>query len=190
MSLRGVSTGMSHPEAVMVPPFEFWPEFVPDSDALYEAFAERIAWDERMRARRTASFGEPYDYSGISYPRTPFPTEIADLARRVWERVGFTPNNCLANHYPDGCSSMGFHSDAIDRLEAGSGIAIVSLGAARDLVFRPRTGSGDDHVRRLEPGSLLLMSAEMQSDWRHGLPACDDTGGRISLTFRRLIQAK
>ena len=84
---------------------------------------------------------------------------------------------------------MGFHSDATDELEPGTGIAIVSLGAERDITFRP-IGERDrtrDEGYRLPSGSLLWRSAVMQSAWRHAIltdPAA--TGGRVSLTFRRM----
>jgi hypothetical protein len=47
--------------------------FVPDSQPLFASLAETIAWDDRLRARKAASFGLPYNYSGITYQATPFP---------------------------------------------------------------------------------------------------------------------
>lgn len=159
--------------------------FVPDGDALFAFLSEATAWDTRMRARRTASFGVPYNYSGVTYPPAPVPDPVAAVMERLAERVGWRPNNCLANYYPDGSSTMGFHADSTDELEPGTGVAVVSLGAERVITFR----SADKSVTfeyLLRSGSLLYMTAEVQSAWKHAILASPGAGGRVSLTFRRL----
>jgi alkylated DNA repair dioxygenase AlkB len=158
--------------------------FLPDCQALFTRLTSSIAWDERMRARQAASFGVPYNYSGISWPACPFPDDLVPVLERVATRVGWRPNNCLAHFYPDGRSTMGFHSDATDELETATGIAVVSLGAERTITFRHQA------ERRLEQypllsGSLLVMSRTLQADWKHAILAAEGLdGGRISLTFR------
>ena len=159
--------------------------FVPDGDALFTLLSETTAWDARMRARRTASFGVPYNYSGITYPHAAMPEPVAALMERLTTHIGWRPNNCLANNYPDGNSSMGFHADETDELEPGTGVAVVSLGAERVITFR----SSDKSVTveyPLPSGSLLTMTAEVQAWWKHAILAQPGAGGRISLTFRRL----
>lgn len=168
------------------PPVDYLPGALPDPDALYARLLAEVAWDDRMRARRTASFGVPYDYSGVAYPHAPWP-ELLDGPRRVVaERCGFEANNCLLNAYPTGRHAMGFHADDASILADGTGIAVFSLGAARPLRLRRR----DDRARTwdvlLEPGSLLVMSRAMQAEWQHALPPADGAGGRISVTLRRL----
>ena len=160
--------------------------FLPDSRPLYEHLAASVVWDTRIRARKSMSFGLPYNYSGIEWPAAPFPDAIVPLLGRVAAEAGFEPNNCLANYYPDGESTMGFHSDSTAELEPGTGIAVVSLGAERTITFR-RIDKSASESYRLPPGSLLWMSPEMQADWKHAILAdAGATGGRISLTFRRM----
>lgn len=160
--------------------------FVENSQDLYEQLATSITWDDRMRARKAASFGVPYDYSGIEWPAAPMPDSIGDILERVAERVGFRPNNCLAHFYPDGSSTMGLHSDSTEDLEPGTGIGIVSLGTQRLITFRNRNDRRLEHYA-LSSGSLLYMTPEMQADWKHGILAAQEVaGGRISLTFRRM----
>src|ERR1700760_4466630 len=96
-------------------------DFLPNSLALYEHLAASITWDTRIRARKSMSFGLPYNYSGIEWPAAPFPDAVVPVRERVAAEAGFEPNNCLANFYPDGKSSMGFHSDSTDELEPGTG---------------------------------------------------------------------
>lgn len=57
--------------------------FAPDGDTLSALLSETTAWDTRMRARRTASFGVPYNYSGIIYLLAPVPEPVAVLMGRL-----------------------------------------------------------------------------------------------------------
>ncbi len=163
------------------------PDFLPNSAALYEHLASSVVWDTRIRARKSMSFGLPYNYSGIEWSAKPFPDAVASLLALVAGAAGFEPNNCLANYYPDGDSTMGFHSDATAELEPGTGIAVVSLGAERTITFRRIDDKTVTESYRLPPGSLLWMCPEMQTEWKHAsLAEKGATGGRISLTFRRM----
>jgi alkylated DNA repair dioxygenase AlkB len=162
--------------------------FAPDSEALYRRLVQAVGWDTSMRARHAASFGVPYNYSGVEWPEAPFPAGLMPLLARVSGYLGYEPNNCLAHHYPDGESKMGFHSDATEHLAPGTGITIVSLGAERTLTFRRIGDPATTEAYRLNSGSLLHMSAGMQSCWKHAiLPDPEAAGGRISLTFRRMV---
>jgi alkylated DNA repair dioxygenase AlkB len=161
-------------------------EFLPDSANLYQELVDAISWDSRMRARKAASFGVPYNYSGIEWPAAPFPTLLLPILERVTATFGFIPNNCLAHFYPDANSTMGFHFDATNDLEPGTGIAVVSFGAERAITFRKIDRTATE-IYRLPSGSLLWMSPEMQTLWTHAIlaDACT-TGGRVSLTFRQM----
>lgn len=164
----------------------FEAEFVAEADALFAGVRDGTEWDARMRARLTASFGQPYNYSGISYPTTAWPVALERVVDALERRLGFRPNNCLANYYPTGDATMGFHSDSVAELVPGTGVAIVSLGAERVLRFR---NIADRLILRdypLPSGSLLYMPAAVQAEWKHAVPAQPDCGPRISLTFRCL----
>jgi alkylated DNA repair dioxygenase AlkB len=94
--------------------------------------------------------------------------------------------HALANYYPDGTSTMGFHADSTEELEPGTGVAVVSLGAERAITFRSIADRSVTVEYPLASGSLLYMSAEVQSAWKHAILPQPGAGGRISLTFRRL----
>jgi hypothetical protein len=159
--------------------------FLPDSRDLFAVLAASIPWDERIRARKAASFGLPYNYSGIKWPAAPFPAVLVPVLERVAGRLGYRPNNCLAHYYPDGTSTMGFHTDATDDLVPGTGIAVVSVGSERTITFRNQHDRQLLEHYRLKSGSLLYMSPGIQPEWKHGILAADNVvGGRISLTFR------
>ena len=162
--------------------------FVREAEELFDHLACSVAWDERMRARKTASFGVSYDYSQISYPEAPMPALLKAVASDIEAAIGFRPNNCLLNYYPDGDASMGFHSDSSDELAQNSGVSIVSLGAARSIVFRLKADRGVEHAIELTSGSLLHMPNAIQAEWLHAIPRAPGAGPRISATFRRLIK--
>src|SRR5262249_13134080 len=88
-----------------------YPQVAESAEALFIRIRDETSWDQRMRARKTASFGVAYNYSGIEYPDVPMPAHLLELAQRVAATVGHPINNCLVNFYPDGLSTMGFHSD-------------------------------------------------------------------------------
>lgn len=165
-------------------------EFFPAHLALYEHLTGSVTWDTRLKARKSASFGQPYNYSGIEWPVAPFPDAVAALLDLVTVEAGFAPNNCLANFYPDGRSSMGFHSDSTAELEPDTGIAVLSLGAERIITFRRIDDKSVSESYPLVSGTLLWMCPEMQAEWRHAVLADKSiSGGRISLTFRRVNPA-
>jgi hypothetical protein len=159
-------------------------EFLPNHKSLFDELVTSVAWDERIRARKAASFGLPYNYSGIEWPAAPFPVSLLPLLDQLEQKLGYRSNNCLAHFYADGNSTMGFHSDSTDELAPGTGIAVISLGSERTITFRNQ--SDRQHLERylLKSGSLLYMTPQMQRDWKHGILQDENVGSRISLTFR------
>jgi alkylated DNA repair dioxygenase AlkB len=160
--------------------------FVEVPQDLYTFLQRTVNWDERMVARMTASYGKAYNYSQMEYPFQPMLPELEYLTHRIAEEISFVPNNCLINFYIDGKSKMGFHSDQTNILDAGTGIAIVSLGETRTLKFRSIGDPSQTESYELPSGSLIYMTQEVQSLWQHAVPKTDTENGRMSLTFRRL----
>lgn len=81
---------------------------------------------------------------------------------------------------------MGFHADQTDILETDTGIAIISLGETRVLMFRNIAEPAQIESYDLPSGSLIYMTQAVQSLWQHAIPKSDTLNGRMSLTFRRL----
>lgn len=170
----------------MTPGNLFWPDFAPDAPALFADLTDSIEWDGAMRARKTASFGVPYNYAQMNYPAQKFPPQLASLLPALEAKIGWMPNNCLVNFYPDGDSTMGFHADATDILCDATGVAIVSLGEERVLTFKNLADKSVKFAQPMPAGSLLLIPASVQSQWLHGILKQPGAGARMSLTFRRL----
>ena len=159
--------------------------FYPQHDALFAELLASVTWDERMRARKTASFGQPYDYSQMSYETTEMPPCLEGVIASLKARLKITFNNCLLNYYETGQNTMGFHADETDNLQPGTGVAIVSLGSERTITYRSM-----DQTRRVNfqllPGSLLYMDDDVQRHWTHAIGKQKDAGPRISLTWRAI----
>lgn len=169
-----------------VPAYQIYLGVVSNQEALYDEILRSTAWDERMRVRKTASYGVPYDYGSMRYEESPpFPPFLEELAHEVQRLCGYMPNNCLLNYYPDETSSIGFHSDSAQNLEPGTGVAIVSLGSSRTMFFREKKNRSNELSQELFPGSMLFMPLDMQLDWLHAVPkSTSPCGGRISVTLR------
>jgi len=165
------------------------PGFPANGRDLLERLAAEVGWDDHIRARRVASVGAPYNYSGTVWPETPAPALLIPFLRAVVRAVGYEPNNCQANYYPDGGSTMGYHSDSVAELEPATGISIVSLGAPRAISFRRAADRSEAHELVLDDGSLLHMTTAMQAAWRHAVLRAEGlAAGRISLTIRRIAR--
>jgi alkylated DNA repair dioxygenase AlkB len=93
-----------------------------------------------------------------------------------------TAGLCL---YRDGRDSVAWHGDTIGRGSTeDTVVAIVSLGAPRALLLRPR-GGGPALRFDLGHGDLLVMGGSCQRTWQHAVPkSARASGPRISVQFR------
>jgi len=169
---------------MFAPDVRYVPHAVPDPDAALAWLVAETPWLDTMRARRTASFGRAYNYSGQTYPSAPMPSVVRAIADHAATLAGHVFDNCLCNLYTTGRNTMGFHVDSYDELDPSGFIAIASLGATRTLVFR-----SSDRARHasypLDHGSILLMDRATQLAWQHAVLREPNAGRRISLTFRQ-----
>jgi len=161
--------------------------FLNETEELLQYLLENIEWNESIKSRKTACFGEPYNYSETSHSLTPMPAILEEIAVNLESVVGFKPNNCLLNYYENGNSRLGWHGDTISFLEPDTGIAIVSLGDPRIFQIRRNEVHTELYNYVLNPGSLLCMPSSIQSEWKHAIPKVVSSDRRISLTFRKMI---
>jgi alkylated DNA repair dioxygenase AlkB len=169
--------------------------------SLLAALRDELVWEQReivifgrrvLQPRLIAWAGElGYRYSGQTLEPRPFAGVAARLLDAVRARTGVPFNHVLANRYRDGGDSMGFHADDEAELGRDPVVAIVSLGAPRRLVVKPRRKrDGDGQAFELGHGALLVMGGTCQRHYVHGVPRQPAVAGeRISLTFRHLLRA-
>ena len=161
--------------------------FITNHLELYRLLVDKIDWDSSMKSRNTSSFGKAYNYSNISYRYRDFIPEIKDMIDAVGSIVGYCSNNCLVNYYLDGNSSMGYHSDEVSCLKESTGIAIISLGQTRTISFKNIKNPDLILDLELRSGSLFYMGQDVQKEWKHAILKSETKEGRISLTFRSLV---
>lgn len=88
-------------------------------------------------------------------------------------------------YHRDGRDSVARHGDRTGRgAREDTMVAILSVGAPRDLLLRPVRGGAA--VRRpLGHGDLIVMGGSCQRTWEHSVPkSTRATGPRISIQFR------
>lgn len=161
-------------------------DFLPNHAALFQQLLETVPWDESMSARRTASYGQAYNYSQMSYPACPLHEGLVPVAELLQQRLGIHFDNCLLNYYATGENTMGFHADDTADLRPGTGVAIVSLGSPRQITFRRQDERQIQESYTLRPGSLLYMDDAVQQAWQHAIRKQPEAGPRISLTWRAM----
>jgi alkylated DNA repair dioxygenase AlkB len=176
-------------------PVTYIPNFVSDSDMVFDALWKDLPWERRTRRREywTNSLNRDYTYgsgvgqrtyqSNITHPMIEY---VTDLLEPV---VGFRYEGCFLNGYEDAKDALGYHSDDDPGINHERPIAVVTVGGGRDIHFKEIGEPDSTHEHQfLDSGSLLLMHAGMQSTHLHKIPKAGFvvTKPRISLTFRSL----
>jgi len=89
-------------------------------------------------------------------------------------------------YYRDGRDSVAWHGDRVGRgAKEDTMVAILSVGAPRALLLRPREGGGETIRHALGHGDLVVMGGSCQRTWDHAVPKTSKpVGPRISVQFR------
>jgi alkylated DNA repair dioxygenase AlkB len=93
-----------------------------------------------------------------------------------FDSVGF-------NYYRDGADSVAWHRDRIPAEVVDPVVALLSLGAPRTFLLRPREG-GKSRAFRLGHGDLLVTGGQTQRRFEHSVPKVKSSGPRMSIAFR------
>jgi len=153
------------------------------ADTLFASLEGAIDWRQRRRWMYERMVDEPRLTRGFGRGE-PLPHPALTMTRRALDdRYAATFGGLFLNYYRDGNDSVAFHRDRELRdLDRGL-VAIVTLGAPRPFLFRPRRGGRSVDVH---PGSgdLLVMRGRCHCDWEHGVPKVAAAGPRISVSTR------
>jgi alkylated DNA repair dioxygenase AlkB len=165
------------------------PGWVRGADALFTRLAAAVPW----RAERRQMYDRVVDVPRLVCfygEADPLPDPVLDQARGALTahyraELGepfATAGLCL---YRDGRDSVAWHGDTTGRGGTeDTMVAIVSLGAPRALLLRPR-GGGPALRRSVGHGDLLVMGGSCQRTWEHAVPKTAAAAGpRISVQFR------
>jgi alkylated DNA repair dioxygenase AlkB len=115
------------------------------------------------------------------------PAVLAHALGLTARYVGAPFNSVGLNRYRNGHDSVAPHNDHLYEIVEGYPIALISLGAARRMTVRSKSGQRPRRILDLdlEAGSLLVMSYETQLHYDHGVPKVRaGVGERLSLALR------
>jgi alkylated DNA repair dioxygenase AlkB len=159
------------------------------ADELFEALVVGVPWRAERRQMYERVVDVPrllcfYD-EDARLPHPALDAAKAALDRNYGAELGepfATAGLCL---YRNGRDSVAWHGDTIGRGSTeDTMVAILSVGAARALMLRPR-GGGEALRFEVGHGDLLVMGGSCQRTWEHAIPkSARPSGPRISIQFR------
>jgi alkylated DNA repair dioxygenase AlkB len=161
------------------------PGWLTGADTVFDDLVHLAPWKQR----RVTMYGRLLDEPRLTawWPLTgpgdvPLPvlegawSALCDRYSRHFDALG-------ANLYRDGRDSVAWHSDRIGREAVEPVVAILTLGAPRPFLLRPRQ-RGPSRALRPGPGDLIVLGGRCQHDWEHCVPKVAAAGPRLSLMFR------
>ncbi|MEC3918156.1 alpha-ketoglutarate-dependent dioxygenase AlkB [Nocardia sp. CDC160] len=165
------------------------PGWLRGADELFGRLAGGVPW----RADRRAMYDRVVDVprllcfyeEGRELP-DPVLGEARDvLSAHYFGELGEAFTTAGLCYYRDGEDSVAWHGDTFGRgATDDTMVAIVSVGAARALLLRPR-GGGASVRYSLGHGDLIVMGGSCQRTWEHAIPKTKrPVGPRISIQFR------
>lgn len=155
------------------------------ADKWFGQLRDGIAWrsERRMMYERMVAVPRLVAHFRLDDPALPAP--LGDIAMRMREELRVPFDSAGLNFYRDQHDSVAPHNDKLGRLAEDRPIALLSLGATREMVIRAKQPPRHAIHLQLEPGSLLLMDYASQSHYDHGIPKQDvHADPRISVAFR------
>ncbi|MPZ82734.1 MAG: alpha-ketoglutarate-dependent dioxygenase AlkB [Actinophytocola sp.] len=165
------------------------PGWLAGAGTLFERLARDVPWhgerrqmyDRVVDVPRLLSFYDEGD---------PLPDPVLDAAREALTghyaaELGEPFRTAGLCYYRNGRDSVAWHGDRIGRGNTeDTMVAIVSVGAPRPLLLRPR-GGGQTLRHALGLGDLIVMGGSCQRTWEHAVPkTAKPVGPRISIQFR------
>lgn len=170
--------------------------WITEPDELYEALLNGVDWRESKVYRYEKFVDERRLGSGWSLGRPlPHPS-LAAIHKDLQRRYKATFPGFGMIQYRNAGDGQGFHRDTDMRWLDDTIIAILTLGAQRPWLLRPRavrnSMSSVDGLKGathdLAPGSgdLIVMGGACQANWEHSVPYLNKlgVGVRISLQWR------
>jgi alkylated DNA repair dioxygenase AlkB len=153
------------------------------ADTLLDELIEAVDWQQHRRWMYGRMLDDPRLSSWFGAD-DPVPHPMLEQLRSALEaHCGVPLGGPGLNYYRDGRDSVASHRDRELRHLDDTLIAIVTLGAQRPFLIRPRGGGSSRDISPAS-GDLLVMGGKTQMDWEHGVPKVTRAGPRISATWR------
>jgi len=153
------------------------------ADTLFDELRAAVPWTQPRRRM----YGRDIDDPRLSHwyrPGAPLPHPmLAEFRDELASRFDVDFRALGLNYYRNGADSVAFHADRELRRLDLTIVAIVTLGAARSFLLRPK-GGGRSIDLRPGSGDLLVMGGACQRHWEHAVPKLAHAGPRISVSVR------
>ncbi|MBB5915801.1 alkylated DNA repair dioxygenase AlkB [Nocardia transvalensis] len=165
------------------------PGWLSGADLLFETLAARVPWqaDRRQMYDRVVDVPRLLRFygEGETLPDPALDDARDALSAHYRAELGEPFRTAGLCYYRDGDDSVAWHGDTSGRgATHDTMVAIVSVGAARALLLRPR-GGGASVRYPLGHGDLIVMGGSCQRTWEHAVPKTRRPAGpRISIQFR------
>ena len=163
------------------------PGWVSGSDALFAHLVRTADWGQRTRRMWDSQVLEPRltSWWGAETGKPLEPPLLERMRQALCARHGVEFDSMGLNLYRDGRDSVAWHGDTKGRSSRfDTMVAIVSFGAPRPLLLRPR-GGGASLRYPLGHGDLIVMGGSCQRTWEHAVPkTARPVGPRVSVQFR------
>jgi alkylated DNA repair dioxygenase AlkB len=156
--------------------------FLLGADTLLDALIDDVEWRQGRRWMYDRMVDDPRLSRWFGGDRIPHPA-LAELRRALEARYDVELGTCGLNYYRDGHDSVAPHSDRELRELDDTIVAIVTLGAQRPFLVRPKTGGRSIDLAPCS-GDLLVMGGACQRHYEHAVPKVANAGPRISASYR------
>ncbi|MGH3378632.1 MAG: alpha-ketoglutarate-dependent dioxygenase AlkB [Actinoallomurus sp.] len=165
------------------------PGWVTGAGALFDRLAAAVPWEAERRQMYDRIVAVPRLLKFYGEDATLPDPVLGEVREALNAHYGAelgepfrTAGLCL---YRDGADSVAWHGDRVGRGRTeDTMVAIISVGAPRGLLLRPR-GGGPALRHDLGHGDLLVMGGSCQRTWEHAVPkTARPAGPRISIQFR------
>ncbi|MCU1452111.1 MAG: putative alkylated repair protein [Acidimicrobiales bacterium] len=163
------------------------------ADEVFEHLRDHVPW-QTSRLFRYDHFVDERRLGSSWRPGSPLPhPALAEATRALQHRYRVQFDGFGMIQYRDGGDGQAFHRDTDMRWLDDTIVAIVSLGAQRPWLLRPRTsrhsiepGRGATHDLAPAAGDLIVMGGRTQADWEHSVPyrPTEPLTPRISVQWR------
>jgi alkylated DNA repair dioxygenase AlkB len=162
------------------------------ADGLYAQLVEDVAWSQGRVFRYDHHVDEPRLGAWCANGRSPVPV-LTEAQRLLGHRYRVAFDGFALAWYRDGRDGVAFHRDRELRYLDDTVIGVLTLGARRPFLVRPRANrfdhgaehGGATHDLAPSSGDLLVMGGRCQADWEHAVPQVGDrVGGRVSVQWR------
>ena len=156
-----------------------------ESKRLFEHFSAELEWVQESMWMYDHTVTVPRLIARFS-PSQPMPAEVAAVHARVEQYLRTSFNGISFQYYRDANDSVAWHSDHTEDLIENAIVAVVSLGAVREMHVRSKARPRRTFQCALEPGSIFFMGGRAQQFWEHHIPKVSRAiSPRISIALRQ-----